>query len=356
MPMLEPLLIGEIAACFVASLVASLLCGYVVLRRLKRWQVVDLPNVRSSHERPTPRGGGLGIVAVVLLGGAWDAWRSGGTMLWVVLAAAAVLGAVSFWDDRKSLPWTLRICVQAAGALVVAAMLAWPLAADRGVPLAVMAVAVIAFAIVGYSNAFNFMDGINGIAASQAAVTGLGTIAVAVAAGVKFAHPALVLAAIIAGAAAGFLPHNFPHARMFMGDVGAIFLGFGLAAIAVWIAADHGWWLLVPLGCLHANFILDTAITVIRRISREEVFHQAHREHFYQRLIRAGWSHTRVTLTEAALQIVVATVLALAVSQGKSAVLGTALAVIALWTLFFLFCEKTFRASQAGGINREARG
>jgi len=210
-----------------------------------------------------------------------------------------------------------------------------------------MAVAVTSFAIVGYANAFNFMDGINGIAASQAAVTGIGTIAVAVAAGVSLVDPALVLAAIIAGAAAGFLPHNFPRARMFMGDVGAVSLGFGLAAISVWIAADYGWWLLVPLGCLHANFVLDTTITVIRRILRGEVFHQAHREHFYQRLVRAGWSHTRVTLTELVLQIVVAAVLTLAVSQGKSAAFGVAIAVVAVWAGFFAFCEREFRRFQS---------
>jgi UDP-N-acetylmuramyl pentapeptide phosphotransferase/UDP-N-acetylglucosamine-1-phosphate transferase len=208
--------------------------------------------------------------------------------------------------------------------------------------------------LAGYANAFNFMDGINGIAASQAAVTGLGTIAVAHVAGISFAHPALVLTAIIAGAAAGFLPHNFPKARMFMGDVGAVFLGFGLAAIAVWIAADHGWWLLVPLGCLHANFILDTAITVVRRILRGEVFHQAHREHFYQRLVRAGWSHARVTLTEAVLQIVVATVLTLAVSRGGPAVWAASLAVVVVWVKFFLFCEKTFRTYQIRAA-RESR-
>jgi UDP-N-acetylmuramyl pentapeptide phosphotransferase/UDP-N-acetylglucosamine-1-phosphate transferase len=169
---------------------------------------------------------------------------------------------------------------------------------------------------------------------------------VAIAAGVPVAHPALVLTAIIAGAAAGFLPHNFPKARMFMGDVGAVFLGFGLAAIAVWIAADRGWWLLVPLGCLHANFILDTTITVIRRILRGEVFHQAHREHFYQRLVRAGWSHTRVTLTEAVLQVAVATVLTLGVAQGPWAMLWMVPVVGGIWLGFFGLCERTFRANQ----------
>jgi len=107
------------------------------------------------------------------------------------------------------------------------------------------------------------------------------------------------------------------------------------------------WWLLVPLGCLHANFILDTAITVIRRILRGETFHQAHREHFYQRLVRAGWSHTRVTLTEAALQIVVATVVTVSVSQGPWAIAWLVPVVGGMWLGFFGVCEREFRCHQA---------
>ena len=253
------------------------------------------------------------------------------------------LAGVSFVDDLRSLSWKVRFGTHG---LVSAAFL-YALARQGGFEGLSIAMAsglgiVLFLFLAGHANAFNFMDGINGIAASQAAVTGLGTIAVAVAANVPVAHPALVLAAIIAGAAAGFLPHNFPKARMFMGDVGAVFLGFGLAAIAVWIAADRGWWLLVPLGCLHANFILDTAITVVRRILRGEVFHQAHREHFYQRLVRAGWSHTRVTLTEVALQIVVATVLALGVTQGPRAMIWVVPVVGGVWLGFFGLCERTF--------------
>jgi UDP-N-acetylmuramyl pentapeptide phosphotransferase/UDP-N-acetylglucosamine-1-phosphate transferase len=287
------------------------------------------------------------LIVLILGGAAGLRQPSALSVAWLLLLLLA-LAVVSFWDDLRSLPWKVRFGTQA----LVAALFLYALSRQGGFDGLSFSMAsglgiVLFLFLAGYANAFNFMDGINGIAASQAAVTGLGTIAVAVAAGIPFTHPALVLAAIIAGAAAGFLPHNFPRARMFMGDVGSVPLGFGLAAIAVWIAADHGWWLLVPLGCLHANFILDTAITVVRRILRGEVFHQAHREHFYQRLVRAGWSHTRVTLTEAALQIVVATVLTLAVSQGKPAVFWAALAVVAVWAGFFAFCEREFRRFQS---------
>lgn len=338
----------SLLACGILAGLGSWSIGFPVCRLLSRVGLLDKPNDRSSHAVPTVRGGGLGIVVIVLvLGGAAGLHPpSVLSVAWLLLLFG--LAGVSFCDDLRSLPWKVRFGTHG---LVSAAFLC-ALSRQGGfeglsVPMASGLGVVLFLFLAGYANAFNFMDGINGIAASQAAVTGLGTIAVAVAAGVSFTHPALVLAAIMAGAAAGFLPHNFPKARMFMGDVGAVFLGFGLAAIAVWIAADRGWWLLVPLGCLHANFILDTAITVARRILRGEVFHQAHREHFYQRLVRAGWSHTRVTLTEVGLQIVVATVLTLGVAHGPWAMVWMVPVVGGVWLGFFGLCEREFRCHQA---------
>jgi UDP-N-acetylmuramyl pentapeptide phosphotransferase/UDP-N-acetylglucosamine-1-phosphate transferase len=329
--------------CGILAGLGSWLIGFPVYRLLSRLGLLDNPNARSSHAVPTVRGGGLGIVVIVLVLGGVAGLHPPSVLSVAWLLLALGLAVVSFLDDIRSLPWKVLFgthgLVSAAFLYALARRggfdgLSFPLASGLGIVLFLF--------LAGYANAFNFMDGINGIAASQAAVTSLGTIAVAVAAGVSFSHPALVLAAIIAGAAAGFLPHNFPRARMFMGDVGAVFMGFGLAAIAVWIAEDQGWWLLVPLGCLHANFILDTAITVVRRIMRGEVFHQAHREHFYQRLVRAGWSHTRVTLTEAALQIVVAVALTLGVTQGPRVMIWMVPVVCGIWLGFFGFCERTF--------------
>ena len=337
-----PFMISVLVWGILAGL-GSWLIGFPVYRLLSRLGLLDKPNDRSSHSVPTVRGGGLGIVVIVLVLGGADGLHPPSVLpvAWLLLLFG--LAGVSFVDDLRSLSWKVRFGTHG----LVSAVFLYALARQGGFEGLSIAMAsglgiVLFLFLAGYANAFNFMDGINGIAASQAAVTGLGTIAVAIAAGVSFTHPALVLAAIIAGAAAGFLPHNFPRARMFMGDVGAVVLGFGLAAIAVWIAAERGWWLLVPLGCLHANFILDTAITVVRRILRGEVFHQAHREHFYQRLVRAGWSHTRVTLTEVALQVVVAAMLTLGVTHGPWAMLCMVPVVGGIWLGFFGFCERTF--------------
>jgi UDP-N-acetylmuramyl pentapeptide phosphotransferase/UDP-N-acetylglucosamine-1-phosphate transferase len=155
--------------------------------------------------------------------------------------------------------------------------------------------------------------------------------------------PPVLLSLVIAGACAGFLPHNFPRARMFMGDVGSAPLGFLLAALVVWIARDYGWWLLIPLGLLHANFVLDTGLTLARRVLRGERWYEAHREHFYQRLIRAGKSHPFVTGLEMALQGVVLGLMVLYLHASVPARVGLIAVVILVWLAFFAYCERLFR-------------
>jgi len=139
---------------------------------------------------------------------------------------------------------------------------------------------------------------------------------------------------------------------MFMGDVGSVPCGFLLAVLAAWGARDFGWWLLVPLGLLHANFVLDTAITVVRRILRGEPWHDAHREHFYQRLIRAGWSHSAVTGCEMALQVVALGVVLTGVTRGEYSIVWMVPVVSTIWLAFFGFCEREFRRYQMDrGVN-----
>jgi UDP-N-acetylmuramyl pentapeptide phosphotransferase/UDP-N-acetylglucosamine-1-phosphate transferase len=200
------------------------------------------------------------------------------------------------------------------------------------------------------------MDGINGIAAGQAIITGLGMAVLVWLAG----HPTQVsdfpfrfqdsgfslpvlLSFCVAGAALGFLPHNFPQARMFMGDVGSAPLGFLLAVLALWLARDHGWWLLPPLVLLHANFTLDTAITLVRRVLRGEKWYDAHREHFYQRLIRSGKSHAFVTGCEMGLQVLVLGLMVAYLRSGPVLRIGLILAVFAVWGCFFAYCEREFK-------------
>ena len=300
------------AAILLAAALASLLAGYPVRRLLCRWQVIDEPNARSSHTLPTVRGGGLGIMAVILTGGTLLLLHAPAWPLAAIISAAALLAGVSLADDRRPLSWRVRILVQIFCAAAVVAVL-WSAWLPDSRLSALTGMACMVFVVVGYANAFNFMDGINGLAAGQALLSSLGAVVIALLAGIPASHPGILLLSIISGAAGGFLPHNFPQARMFMGDVGSVPLGFLSITVSLWLARDGGLWLGIPLALLHANFVLDTGITLVRRMCLGEVLHQAHREHFYQRLIKAGYSHTLVTTAEGLLEVITGLIAAMIV-------------------------------------------
>jgi len=276
-----------------------------------------------------------------------------------IIFGVVLLALVSWLDDVNSMPSLVRFGCQAMSALLLLWSLEWPgieLSLDEGSVLwsSTSAGSIILFLwLVGYTNAFNFMDGINGLAAGQAVVTGTGMALLAGWVGVPWSHFLILLSLVIAASAAGFLPRNFPTPSMFMGDVGSAPLGFLLASLTICIAKTFGWWLLVPLALLHANFVLDTLATLARRIVRGERWYSAHREHFYQRLVRAGKSHTFVTLFEMSLQVLVLGLMILYLHVGTSARLGLIAAVVLLWLGFFAYCEVLFQRSSAKrGIER----
>ena len=264
-----------------------------------RLGLIDLPNARSSHQRATPRGGGLGFVIawVAALAIAWLA--AGLEPYWLVAAAAAAaVAAVGFWDDRKSLSAGLRlVCHLAASAGVVAALPAMPWPAPF-VP-DVVAAALLTIAVTWLINLFNFMDGIDGLAASQAAFCAMALAGLALWQGQPWEGvPAWLLAAGIAG----FLPLNWPPARIFMGDVGSGFLGLALAALALELTATG----VLPMEAvvvLPAVFVVDATVTLLRRALRGARLHEAHRSHAYQRLARRYGSHRAVTLRALALNV-----------------------------------------------------
>lgn len=353
---------------FSVSAFASALLLFPVRGLLRRAGVVDKPNERSSHTSPTVRGGGVAIVATTAVamgvlvirysedwslfvsrhsGGAGESLfveRCSSMQMGVLLGAFLLLAVVSFVDDLRGLPARVRFGVQALCA--VAAVSA--LITINGEPITITAILFAALAVVwitGYTNAFNFMDGINGIAGVQALVTGLGTALIAQRLSVDPRHPAVVLSYITAGAALGFLPHNFPRARVFMGDVSSATLGFLLAVLAFWIARLSSWWVLFWIGLLHANFVLDTGITLVRRARRGEKLSQAHREHFYQRLVRAGFSHTKVTLSQAAIQVLVVLALCITTTAGWGVKAAVACGVVGIWLAYFWFAERAFRSA-----------
>ncbi len=283
------------------------------------------------------------MVTAVMIVGAWAVEATWSVAL--IALAGLVLAVVSFIDDLRSLSQLLRFAVQAgAASIALYALCAGRIAAFS--PPMVAGVTTIGFLwITGYTNAFNFMDGINGLAGMQIVTTGVGTALVGMAAGSTSDHPAIVLSFVLAGAGVGFLPHNFPRARMFLGDVGSAPVGYLLAVLAFWLARDFGWWLLGAFGLLHANFVLDTGVTLARRIWRKEQWIDSHREHFYQRLVRSGKTHLFVTGWEATLQALVLGIIVYAIRMNWLQRCAVAAVVCMLWMGFFAYAECQFKRS-----------
>jgi len=275
-----------------ASLLAAVTCGAfvtaaepVTVPLLRRMAAIDQPGVRSSHTVPTPRGGGAPIA--IALAGAALLLRTPVALAFA--AGVAAFAAVGFADDLTGLPAGRRLALQAGGGLA----LGWVLADEAGRPVLVVAAMAVLLSvwITGYVNAFNFMDGINGISGVHALLGGAAFTCI----GLWRRDDILATAgAGIAAGAAAFLPWNAGRARVFLGDVGSYALGAALALLAA-RAVLRGIPPEAALGPL-ALYLADTAWTLQRRIRAGEPWLQAHRTHAYQRLCDAGWSHQRVTL------------------------------------------------------------
>lgn len=274
-------------------------------RYLDRWQALDVPNERSMHTRPVTRGGGLVIVLLTLSG------LLTLSLLWPVLSLRAALiyslGAlliaiVSWIDDLRPLSNRLRFGVHLLSALIAVVGLGYwsrlsvPLVGEIG--LGWLGLPLTMLWIVGLTNAYNFMDGIDGIAGSQAVVAGVAWWLL----GVTSAQPLVaLLGLLLAASSLGFLGHNWSPARVFMGDVGSAFLGYSFAVLPVLAATlptDSAYPARLPLvGALVLwPFVFDTALTIVRRWRNGENIFAAHRSHLYQRLIMAGYKHPTVAL------------------------------------------------------------
>jgi len=271
-----------------AVISAFAICWLTLAWLLRRDSLpMDHPNERSLHATPTPRIGGLGIMAGV---GVAALWLADGPLLSVVLAAAT-LTAISVLDDVRGLPVALRFLAHFVAA--VACLLALGLS---GLTLFLGTLAV-----VWMTNLYNFMDGSDGLAGGMA-VLGFGALALA-----AWLGDALGLAAFcasIAAAALAFLRFNFPPARVFMGDAGSIPLGFMAAALGILGARQNVWPWLFPL-LVFSPFIVDASVTLARRGLRGEKIWQAHRSHYYQRVVLLGASHRQLALAAYALMLAV---------------------------------------------------
>ena len=271
------------ATAVIAAVVVSALAP-LVLALLTRRGVVDVPGSRTLHEVPTPRGGGLAVAPAVVTATLLTVDRS--TVLLVVILGAVALAIVGLIDDLRGLPALPRLGIQVIAALVVAIVVS-----EGVVPWPLLSIPAGAFACVYYVNAFNFMDGINGISVVQSIVGG---IHLAVVGHLIDSDSVVAIGVACAVAAAAFAPWNAPRARMFLGDIGSYFLGFLLAATALTAVISGAPVLLVAAP--FSLYVLDTSTTLVRRIHRGVRITDAHREHAFQRLVSSGRSHTFVSL------------------------------------------------------------
>jgi UDP-N-acetylmuramyl pentapeptide phosphotransferase/UDP-N-acetylglucosamine-1-phosphate transferase len=251
--------------------------AFAAIRAILAWgagYVLDLPNERSLHDRPVPRTGGLALLA-----GAAACLVLGGADLWRPLAIAAALAALSFLDDLRGVPLRLRL----AAHLAAASGFAWHLLS----PMHPAELALVILGVVWVTNLYNFMDGADGIAGGMALI-GFG--AYAGAAHAAGQAPLAVACVALAAASLAFLLHNFHPARLFLGDAGSIPLGFLAAALGLQGWRDDAWPLWFPL-LVFGPFIGDSTLTLLRRLARRQAVWQAHREHYYQRMVRMGLGH-----------------------------------------------------------------
>lgn len=299
--------LAPLAAFFIALLAARLL-----LTPAGRRVALDAPNERSLHRVPVPRTGGIAIAAGVTAACAL-VWPG----LPVILAAAAVLAVVSFVDDVYGLPTLVRLALQLAAA---AAVLSFELEIEDPATFVVLLLA-----IAWTANLYNFMDGSDGLAGGMA-VLGFG--AYEVAAHLAGAATLAALCASLAAASAAFLLFNFHPARLFMGDVGSVPLGFLAGALGLQGWSLGAWPLWFPL-LVFAPFMCDATLTLLKRLARRERVWQAHREHYYQRLVRMGFGHRGAAYIEYAAMAACAA-LALLVYREPAATQGVALAFAAV--------------------------
>ena len=289
----------------ILSFLASLLITALVRLYLVRQGVLDIPNERSSHSIPVPRGGGISIVVVFLAAVAWLLNRHviASSLGWAILGGGVAVAAIGFLDDHFQISKWVRLSIHFAAA-------GWALWwVDGTVPLR-LGFSIISWdwvgwilALVGFVwliNLYNFMDGIDGLAGLEAVCAGgFGGLLLLREGLGSHAESAWVLAA----ASGGFLVWNWPPARIFMGDVGSGFLGFVLGVFALSSAkAQPG--LLWPWLILLLVFIVDSTVTLMRRLIAGDRWYEAHRTHAYQHAARRWSSHSKVTLTIAIVNLV----------------------------------------------------
>lgn len=328
---------------------AALVFSYFGVRLIRDWSlkrgVLDVPNERSSHITPTPRGGGIVLVSVALAFYLLISFLYPATFSWGYLAGAVIIAVISGLDDIYSVSMIWRFLAHSLAAfLVIADKGYWHEIVLPGTEMTVglgfFGTILIFLWIVWLINSYNFMDGIDGIAGVQAAVAGFGWLGVGWLTGV---NDIALFGGVILFSSLGFLFHNLHPARIFMGDVGSAFLGFTFAAMPLLARPNSAKPdTLLPLaGVVFVWFFLfDSIVTRLRRVFRGEKVWIAHREHLYQRLVSSGLSHSFVSMIYGGMTVIItASILAgFAFPHRFDGVIIPLVCVVT--TAFLLYCIK----------------
>jgi UDP-GlcNAc:undecaprenyl-phosphate GlcNAc-1-phosphate transferase len=301
----------NLALHFFLLSIGAFILSYISVAAIQRWMVhhnlLDFPNERSSHIIPTPRGGGLAMVIVTIISIGVLCYikpLSSVNSIFSIFLGAILVAGISLWDDLHPLLYWIRLIVHlvVAGIVVIevgywrvlhipfigAIYLGW-----IGLPVTILWV-------VGMINAYNFMDGVDGIAGGQGVIAGLGWAVLGMLSGQSFIAGVGV---VLAASCLGFLGHNWPPAKIFMGDVGSTFLGYTFAVLPV-VAGQYDTHLSFVGVLLVWPIIFDTAATFLRRLLHHENVFSAHLSHFYQRLVATGYSHKKIASLYIGLSII----------------------------------------------------
>lgn len=275
------------------SLIASALSLYFLIPYLTKKAFLDIPNERSSHKNITPRGGGLGIIIGISAGSVASLILDLPVPHFSFFLGLAMMATISFLDDKVNLPVGVRLGVHlSAMALVLyhtGGLHTLPFPEPFNIDLGIFGYLISAIWIIAVINFYNFLDGIDGYAGTQALLASVGLL---------FTQSGAVatVALCIAFASLGFLLYNWHPAKIFMGDVGSVSLGFSFATLPFYSQETSSETLVFTVALFLWFFLADGALTLITRILKKEKIWQPHRTHLYQRLTQTNWPHHYVVL------------------------------------------------------------
>ena len=282
-------------AVFCLLAVLSYIGVFYVRRLALRHKIMDHPNEGSSHSIPMPLGGGLVIAILVLAVGAWVANETDWKRSLIYIVSGSIIAWMGWHDDVHFLPAGFRLAIQSLIAIISIWGMGYfkviTLASAGELQLGVVGIIITFFWIVGLINAFNFMDGIDGLAGGVAFSAGLGWMWLSLNVDNMFAF---WVALGIAASSLGFLGHNWPPAKIFMGDVASTFLGYSFAVLSLIVSDQRGDALLIGT-LLMWTVIMDASVTFIGRLIKRENVFSRHRSHLFQRLVISGYKHSTIS-------------------------------------------------------------